>query len=66
MRVHEDVTLSNSTDVNKLLVDNFRISMETTGVDESCINGNNEIKNIIIHNILIAVLLESNQHENKW
>ena len=39
--VDEYVDLSNSTDITNLLVDPFKISMETTGGDASCINGNN-------------------------
>ena len=41
LRVDEYVDLSNSTDITNLLVDPFKISMETTGGDASCINGNN-------------------------
>ena len=40
--------------------------MKTNGVDASWINEKNEIHNIIIHNMLGAGLLYSNQHENKW
>ena len=41
IRVDEDSVLENSTDVTKLLVDDFKISMETTGGDASWINGKN-------------------------
>ena len=37
--------------------------METPGGDKSCINGNNEIHNRIIYNMVMAGLLGSNQHE---
>ena len=37
----EDGALEKSTDVTNLLVDDFRISMETTGGDASWINVNN-------------------------
>ena len=37
--------------------------METTGGDASCINGKNEIHNRSIHNMVIEVLLDGNQHE---
>ena len=40
--------------------------METTCGDESWLNGNNEIHNRSIHNIVRAGLLDSNQNENKW
>ena len=40
--------------------------METTGGDESLINGNNERTNRIINNMLITGLLDSNQYANKW
>ena len=33
VRVDEDVTLANSTDVTNFLVDDFNIYMETNGVD---------------------------------
>ena len=36
----------------KILVDEFRIAMETTVGDASWINGNNEIHNRIIHNMV--------------
>ena len=65
-RVDEDSALANLTDVTNLLVDEFKISMETTGVDEYWINGKNEIHNISIHNMVKAALLVSNQHESKW
>ena len=39
--------------------------METTGGDASWINDKNEIHNISIHNMVRAVLLGINQHENK-
>ena len=40
--------------------------METNGGDASWINGNNEIHNRSIHNMVIADPLDSNQHANKW
>ena len=42
MRVYEDGALENSTDVTNLLIDDFNISMETTGGDVSWLNINNE------------------------
>ena len=59
VRVDEDIALENSTDVTNLLVDEFKTSMENTGGDVSWINGKNERHNIIIHNILRAVLIDS-------
>ena len=41
VRFDEDIALANWTDVTNLLVDEFKISMETTGSDASWINGNN-------------------------
>ena len=38
VRVDEDGALENSTDVTKLFVEEFKISMETTGGYESCLN----------------------------
>ena len=40
--------------------------METPGGDTSWINGNNEIHNRSIYNMVMAGLLDSNKHENKW
>ena len=37
--------------------------MENTGGDESCINGNNEIHNTRINNMVRAGILDSDQHE---
>ena len=42
VRVNDDGDLEKSTDVPNLLVDDFSISMETTGGYASCINVNNE------------------------
>ena len=41
IRVDEDISLENSTDVTNLLVDDFKICTETTGGDASWINVNN-------------------------
>ena len=40
--------------------------METTGGDVYCLNGNNERHNRSIHNMVRAVILDSNKQENKW
>ena len=45
IRVDGDIALENSTDVTNLLVDDFKISMETTGGDVSWLNGKNERHN---------------------
>ena len=58
--VDEDSASSNSTDVTNLLIEELNISMETTGVDASCINSNNEKHNRIIQNMVRASLLDSN------
>ena len=63
VRVDDDSALANSTDVKKLLVDEFKISMETTGGDASWPNEDNERNNLIIHNMVRSVLLDSKQHE---
>ena len=63
VRVDEDIALASSTDVTNLLVDEFKIFMETTGGDASWINGNNERHNRSIHNMKRAGLPDSNQHE---
>ena len=60
----EDGTQKQSTDVTDLLVDEFNISLKTTGGDASWINGKNECHTRSIHNTFIAALLYSNQHEN--
>ena len=51
VRVDEGGSFSNSTDVTNLLVEEFKLSMGSTGGDASCINGNNERYNRSIHNI---------------
>ena len=63
--VEKYVSLQKSTYVTNLLVENFNISMETTGGDALWINGKNEIQNISIDNMVIEGLLDSNQYENK-
>ena len=60
------VNLANSTDVTNLLVDEFKISMETTSGDASLLDENNERQKISIQNMLRAYILDSNQTENKW
>ena len=62
VRVDKYGALENSTEVTKLLVDDFRIYMGTTGGGASWINENNEKHNISIHNTVKEVLLDSNQH----
>ena len=56
MRVDENVTLANSTDVTN-------ISMESTSGDASSLDGNNRRHNRRIHNMVRAGLLDSNQHK---
>ena len=66
VRFDEDGSLENSTYVTNKLVDDFNISMETTGGDASWLNGNNEPHNIKIHNMVRSGLIYINQNENKW
>ena len=66
VRVYKYSELANSIDVKNLLVDEFKISMETTGDDASRINVNNERHNISIRNMVRAYILDRNHHENKW
>ena len=66
IRVDKDSALKNSTDVKNLLVDDFKISMETNGDDAYWLNGKNERNKISIHNMVKSALLDINQHENKW
>ena len=58
--------MENLTDVTNLLVNEFKIYIETTGGDASWINVNNERHNRSIHNMVIAGLIDSNQHSNKF
>ena len=53
-------------DITNLVFDELEICMETPGGDTSWINGNNERHNISIHYMVMAGLLYSNKHENKW
>ena len=64
--VEKDCALENSTDFTNLIVDDFNISMENTGVDDSWINGKNERQIIIIQIMVRIGIIESNRHENKW
>ena len=66
VRVDRYGALEKSTDVTNLLVEEFKISMETTGGDAYWLNGKNEKHNRIIHNIVRSGLIYSNKHENKW
>ena len=58
--------MENSTDITNLIIDEFEVSMETPGGDTSWINGNNERHNKSIQNMVMAGLLDSNKHENKF
>ena len=40
--------------------------MGTSGGDASCPTGYNERRNIIIHKMVRADLIDSNKPENKW
>ena len=66
IRIDEYSVLKNSTDVTNLLVESFKISMETTGSDASCLNVKNKIHNRSIHNMVIAGFFYINKHVNKW
>ena len=55
--------LENPIDGTNLRVEEFGIAMETTAVDASWINGNNERHNRTIHNMVIAYLIGINSHE---
>ena len=66
MIVDEYGALEKSTDVTNILVDDFNISMETTGGDSSCLDEKNERHNRSIHNMVIEILLDSNQHGKKF
>ena len=65
VRVYEDGTLVNSTDVTNFIVEKFRIYVETNGVYSSWYNVNNEEHNLILHNMVREVLIDINPHENK-
>ena len=65
IRFDEDGALEKSKNVTNLLIEEFKISMETTGGDESWINGNNERQNRSIHNMVVSGLLDNNQHAKK-
>ena len=60
------VTWKKATDATNLLVYEFIIAMETSGGDASWINGNNELHNRSIHNMVIVGLIDINKYENKW
>ena len=62
MRVDKDGALSKSTDVTNLLVDDFSISIKTSGGGVAWLNKKNERRNKNIYNMFIAGLLDSNQH----
>ena len=47
-------------------VDEFNISMETTGGYASWINESNKKHNRTINNMVRSGLIDSNQHEKKW
>ena len=63
--IDEDSALEKSTYIKSLLVDRFKISMETAGGDASWINGKNERHNRRIHNMVRAALLDINKHLKK-
>ena len=58
-------TLEKSTDATNIIVDEFIVSMKTTGGYNSWLIGNNERHNRSIRNIVISGLLGINQYKNK-
>ena len=66
MRVDKSGALEKSTDVTDLPVYEFNIALETTGGDVSFLNRKDGIHNRIIHNIVRASLIYSNQYAKKW
>ena len=52
LRVDEDGALEKSTDVTNLIVEGFKIYMESTGGDASWLNEKNDRDKKIIHNML--------------
>ena len=58
--------MDKSIDVTNLLIEEFKISMETTGGDASWMNGKNKIHNKSIHKMVKSGLLDKNQHAKKW
>ena len=58
--------MENSTDITNLIIEEFKISMETTSCDASCINGKDERHNRSIYNMVRSGLMDNNQHTNKW
>ena len=62
VRADEDISLTKSTDVTNLTIDEFKISMYTTGGDASWLNRKNEIHNRSIHNMVIGVIIDSNKY----
>ena len=62
MRVDKSGALEKSTDVTDIPVYEFNIALETTGGDVSFLNRKDGIHNRIIHNIVRASLIYSNQY----
>ena len=65
MRVEEDGVLEDSIDVTNISVDDFIIFVENTGGEASWINRKNEMHNRSIQTMVIEVLIDNNQHEQK-
>ena len=66
VRFDEASALEKSTYAKNLLVDEFKIYMETNGGDASWLNGKNERHNRGIHNMARSGILDSNQQGKKW
>ena len=64
MIVDEDSALEKLAYITNLFVKEFSITMETNGEDASYINGNNELQNRTIHNMVRSGLIVSNQHKS--
>ena len=65
MRFDKDGALEKLTDVTNLLVNEFKIAIETTDSDTSWLSGKNERQDIIIHNMVGAYIIDMNKHEKK-
>ena len=65
IRVYEDRELARSSEFTKIC-HNMKIIVQTTGVDESSINGKSEIPNKTLDNITRALLLKSSHKKELW
>ena len=66
MRTDEDGALARSSEFTSMLLDEYRITLQTTGGFASWLNSKNERQNQTIHNMTRAGIIDGEVEDDKW